>query len=77
MLQWCYNHERVKQMNDIQVYTTDVRVDIENKSVVVCGVEIGDLIGQLHVNDILEALVAADQFSAIADFVARELKEDE
>lgn len=61
---------------NIQVYTTGVQVDLEDNSVVIDNVDLGNLVAQIKTTDILEALQANDEFSVIHDWVIKELNSE-
>jgi hypothetical protein len=63
---------------DLELNTTQVNVYLEDGNVVVRGVDLQEVIGQIEINELLDAIKDADQFSAMADYVTKELKgEDE
>lgn len=58
----------------IQIYADTVSVDMDDKSVVVGGIDLPALIGQFSVEELLEAIKDNDMFSDIEAFVTKELK---
>ncbi len=59
---------------NLQIYADKVNIDTEDKSVYLENIDLSLLVGQINTNELLEALKANDQFSAIHDFVVKELK---
>lgn len=60
---------------DIQIYTE--KLVVEGESVWLSNIDLSLLIGQLPVQEVLEALTANDQFSAIVDYISEAKKEEE
>lgn len=56
---------------DIQVYSTDVRIEAEHDTslVTLSGVDISNLLAQVSVKDLMLALEANDSMSEVVDYV--------
>lgn len=58
------------------IYAKKVTTDLEDGSVTVSGFDLSQLVAEFSVQDIFDALVANDQFSTLADLVAKELEKE-
>lgn len=62
------------------IYATAVNIESVDKDTVQVNLEnvdLGLLVSEFYIGDILDALAANDQFSEIHDFVVKNLNEDE
>ncbi|HUH57435.1 MAG TPA: hypothetical protein VL020_02845 [Pseudomonadales bacterium] len=64
---------------DIQIYCTTVNIEAENgvSNVLLRGVDLSMLIGQLNVEEVLEAIQVNGNYSDIFDYVAEVEKDKE
>lgn len=56
---------------DLQVYSTDVRIEAEHDTslVTLSGVDLPNLLAQVPVKDLMQALEANDSMSEVVDYV--------
>lgn len=63
----------------LQLYTDKVTIEAESEQslATIYNVELGDLVGQLNAEELLEAIADHADFSTIADWVIERQKDDE
>lgn len=63
---------------NLELNPKKVTTYMDDGNVILHEVDLGEIVGQIEINELLEAIKAADQFSAMAEFVTKELRgEDE